>query len=55
MLYLTELADWLRAHGRNRFLFTGLPHQWQQSDMLATALPVGAFDYLRASASDTRN
>jgi hypothetical protein len=25
MFYLTELADWLRAHGRNRFLFTGPP------------------------------
>ena len=25
MFYLTELADWLRANGRNRFLFTGPP------------------------------
>jgi len=25
MFWLTELADWLRANGRNRFLFTGPP------------------------------
>ena len=25
MFYLTELADWLRANNRNRFLFTGPP------------------------------
>jgi hypothetical protein len=25
MFYLTDLADWLRANGRNRFLFTGPP------------------------------
>ncbi len=25
MFYLTELADWLRANGRSRFLFTGPP------------------------------
>jgi len=25
MFYLTPLADWLRANGRNRFLFTGPP------------------------------
>ena len=25
MFYLTELADWLRANHRNRFLFTGPP------------------------------
>ena len=25
MFYLTELADWLRANSRNRFLFTGPP------------------------------
>ena len=25
MFYLTELADWLRANRRNRFLFTGPP------------------------------
>ena len=25
MFYLSPLADWLRANGRNRFLFTGPP------------------------------
>jgi hypothetical protein len=25
MFYLTPQADWLRADGRNRFLFTGPP------------------------------
>jgi len=25
MFYLTELAGWLRAHGRNRFLLTAPP------------------------------
>jgi hypothetical protein len=25
MWYLTELADWLRAHGRSRFLLTAPP------------------------------
>jgi hypothetical protein len=25
MFYLTELADWLRANHRSRFLFTGPP------------------------------
>ena len=25
MFYLTELADWLRANNRSRFLFTGPP------------------------------
>ena len=25
MFYLTELADWLRANSRSRFLFTGPP------------------------------